>query len=37
MTSDRERNLYMVRLLDQTDRYSDMVDLMKRVIQAVQS
>jgi 14-3-3 protein epsilon len=34
MTEEREANLYVVQLLDQTDRYSDMVDLMKRVIEA---
>jgi 14-3-3 protein epsilon len=34
MTADRDANLFVVQLLDQTDRYSDMVDLMKRVIEA---
>jgi 14-3-3 protein epsilon len=34
MSSDRDVDLYMVQLLDQTDRYPDMVDLMKRVIAA---
>jgi 14-3-3 protein epsilon len=32
MSTERDADLYMVQLLDQTDRYSDMVDLIKRVI-----
>jgi 14-3-3 protein epsilon len=32
MSSERDIDLYMIQLLDQTDRYPDMVHLMKRVI-----